>query len=76
MVDLVLRPRVEPMSALSMSADFARVRSSLDCLVLACRAQATAAAVLGMRVSRGASFASADAEAVILLALIIARELS
>lgn len=59
-VDLaVLRPIVEPMSALSMSADFASVRSSLEVLVLACRVQMEA--VLCVCVSR----------AIILLALII-----
>lgn len=72
-VDLALRPRVEPMSALSMSADFARVRSSLDGLVLACRVQIQAAAVLDERLRRGANWTSADAEAVILLVLIVRR---
>ena len=61
------------MSALSMSADFARVRSSLDGLVLACRVQIQAAAVLDERVRRGADWASADAEAVILPVLIVRR---
>ena len=66
-VDLALRPRVEPMSALSMSADFASVRSSLDGLVLTWRAQIHATAILGVRARRGGSWASKDTEATILL---------
>lgn len=67
-VDFAPRPIVEPMSALSMSADFASVRSSLDGLVLACRVQMQAKAVFGVGVKRGGSRASA---AVILLALVM-----
>lgn len=65
----VLRPIVEPMRALSMSADFARVWSSLVGLVLTCRVDIHATAVLDGRVS----LASADVEVVMILLMVVRR---